>query len=75
MLAKSILALLMVLIAFILPLDLNPVQRQLQDFNVMEVFAGYLKAKKGQKHVFLLYQQENIPLIGDFAEMTNPDKA
>jgi len=43
------------------------------DLKVMEEFAGYLKAKKGQKHVFLLYQQENIPLIGDFREMTNAD--
>ena len=41
------------------------------DLSVMEGFAGYLKAKEGQKHVFLLYQQENIPLIGDFAEMTS----
>ncbi|MCK4823093.1 hypothetical protein KA005_45455, partial [bacterium] len=41
------------------------------DLNAMEGLAGYLKAKKGQKHVFLLYQQENIPLLGDFAEMTS----
>ena len=41
------------------------------DLSVMEGFASYLKAKEGQKHVFLLYQQENIPLIGDFAEMTS----
>jgi len=43
------------------------------DLNVMEGFAAYLKNKEGQKHVFLLYQQENIPLLGDFAEMTSPD--
>lgn len=41
------------------------------DLSVMEGFASYLKAKEGQKHVFFLYQQENIPLIGDFAEMTS----
>lgn len=43
------------------------------DLKVMEGFAAYLKAKEGQKHVFLLYQQENIPLLGDFREMTNAD--
>jgi hypothetical protein len=43
------------------------------DLSVMEGFASYLKEKEGQKHVFLLYQQENIPLIGDFAEMTSAD--
>jgi hypothetical protein len=43
------------------------------DLNVMEGFASYLKTKEGQKHVFLLYQQENIPLIGDFTEMTSAD--
>ena len=43
------------------------------DLNAMEGLAAYLKAKEGQKHVFLLYQQENIPLIGDFAEMTSAD--
>ena len=43
------------------------------DLSVMEGFASYLKAKEGQKHVFLLYQQENIPLIGDFTEMTSAD--
>ena len=43
------------------------------DLNAMEGLATYLKAKEGQKHVFLLYQQENIPLIGDFAEMTSAD--
>jgi hypothetical protein len=43
------------------------------DLNAMEGLAAYLKTKEGQKHVFLLYQQENIPLIGDFAEMTSAD--
>lgn len=43
------------------------------DLNAMEGLASFLKAKEGQKHVFLLYQQENIPLIGDFAEMTSAD--
>lgn len=43
------------------------------DLKVMEGFASYLKMKEGQKHVFLLYQQENIPLIGDFADMTSAD--
>ncbi len=43
------------------------------DLSVMEGFASYLKMKEGQKHVFLLYQQENIPLIGDFADMTSAD--
>lgn len=43
------------------------------DLNVMEGFATYLKTKEGQKHVFLLYQQENIPLIGDFTDMTSAD--
>jgi VWFA-related protein len=43
------------------------------DLSVMEGFAGYLKAKQGQKHVFLLYQQENIPLLGDFADMTSAE--
>ncbi len=43
------------------------------DLNAMEGLASYLKAKQGQKHVFLLYQQENIPLIGDFTEMTSAD--
>lgn len=41
------------------------------DLTAMEGFASYLKAKEGQKHVFLFYQQENIPLIGDFAESTS----
>jgi hypothetical protein len=39
----------------------------------MEGFASYLKAKEGQKHVFMLYQQEHIPLIGDFSGMTSAD--
>jgi len=43
------------------------------DLNAMEGLAGFLKAKEGQKHVFLFYQQENIPLLGDFAEMTSAD--
>jgi hypothetical protein len=43
------------------------------DLDVMEGFAQFLKIKEGQKHVFLLYQQENIPLIGDFTEMTSAD--
>ena len=41
------------------------------DLAIMERFANYLKAKQGQKHVFLFYQQENIPLLGDFTEMTS----
>jgi hypothetical protein len=41
------------------------------DLTAMEGFASYLKAKGGQKHVFLFYQQENIPLIGDFTEITS----
>jgi len=43
------------------------------DLQIMERFADYLKAVDGQKHVFLLYQQENIPLIGEFIDMTSPD--
>jgi VWFA-related protein len=43
------------------------------DLNIMEGFANYLKAKEGQKHVFLLYQQENIPLIGDFSNVTSAE--
>lgn len=43
------------------------------DLQIMEGFANYLKAVDGQKHVFLLYQQENIPLIGDFIDMTSAD--
>ncbi len=43
------------------------------DLNVMEGFARYLKAIEGQKHVFLLYQQENIPLIGDFSSVTSAE--
>lgn len=43
------------------------------DLQIMEGFADYLKAVDGQKHVFLLYQQENIPLIGEFIDMTSPD--
>jgi hypothetical protein len=43
------------------------------DLQIMEGFADYLKAVEGQKHVFLLYQQENIPLIGEFIDMTSPD--
>jgi hypothetical protein len=43
------------------------------DLSVMQGFASYLKAKEGQKHVFLLYQQENIPLLGDFADMTSAE--
>ena len=43
------------------------------DLQVLEGFASYLKAREGQKHVFLLYQQESIPLIGDFFDMTSAD--
>lgn len=43
------------------------------DLDVLEGFASFLKGKEGQKHVFLLYQQENIPLIGEFADMTSAD--
>jgi len=50
--------------------------RELQQFRYvdlgkMEEFANYLKAQEGQKHVFLFYQQESIPLFGERQDRTS----
>ncbi len=47
-------------------------QYRFVDLKKMEEFASYLKAKEGQKHVFLFYQQENIPLYGEYSDRTSP---
>jgi hypothetical protein len=47
-------------------------QLRFVDLKKLEEFASYLKAKEGQKHVFLFYQQENIPLYGEQSGQTAP---
>lgn len=47
-------------------------QLRFVDLKKLEEFASYLKAKEGQKHVFLFYQQEHIPLYGEYSGRTTP---
>jgi hypothetical protein len=46
-------------------------QLRFVDLRKLEEFASYLKAKEGQKHVFLFYQQEKIPLYGEYSGRTD----
>ncbi len=47
-------------------------QLRFVDLRKLEEFASYLRAKEGQKHVFLFYQQEHIPLYGEHSGQTAP---
>ncbi len=47
-------------------------QLRFVDLKKMEDFASYLRAREGQKHVFLFYQQEQIPLFGEHSGGVTP---
>jgi hypothetical protein len=47
-------------------------QLRFVDLRKLEEFARYLKAREGQKHVFLFCQQEKIPLYGESGSQTSP---